>query len=91
MWTVGDDTAAYFIKVASYLNICAKNNIVLNPAKFQFCQDTIDFAGFQISLTSLMPSEKMLESIRKFPTPTDISGVRAYFAPIEGECQLCMA
>ena len=26
-----------------------------------------------------MPSEKMLESIRNFPTPTDISGARAYF------------
>jgi hypothetical protein len=52
---------------------------MLNPAKFQVCQDTIDFAGFQISPTNLMPSEKILDSIRKFPTPTDISGVRAYF------------
>ena len=56
--------------------------MVLNPAKLQFCQDTVDFAGFRVSPTSLMPSEKMLESIRKFPTPKDISGVRAYFGLI---------
>ena len=79
MWTIGDDTAEHFKKLASYLDTWAKNNIVLNPTKFQFCQDTIDFAGFQISPTSLMHSEKMLESIRNFPTPADISGVRVYF------------
>ena len=79
MWTVGDDVATHFKKVVAYLDTCAKNNIVLNPNKFQFCQDTVDFAGFKISPTSLMPSDKMLESIRNFPTPTDISGVRAYF------------
>ena len=79
MWTMGDEIADHFEKVASYLDTCAKNNIVLNPTKFQFCQDTIDFAGFRISPTNLMPSEKMLESIRNFPTPTDISGARAYF------------
>ena len=45
MWTIGDDTAEHFKKVASYLDTCAKNNILLNPTKFQFCQDTIDFAG----------------------------------------------
>ena len=82
MWTVGSDTTQHFLKVAEYLDICARSNIVLNPSKFQFCQDTIDFAGFQISPTCLMPSEKMLESIRKFPTPTDISGIRAYFGLI---------
>ena len=79
IWTLGDDTESHFFRMAQYLDVCAKNNIILNPAKFQFCQDTIDFAGFQVSLTSLMPSEKMLESIRKFLTPKNISGVRAYF------------
>ena len=79
VWTVGDDIESHYLKIAQYLNKCAENNVVLNPAKLQFCQDTVDFAGFQVSPTSLMPSEKMLEAIRKFPKPKDISGVRAYF------------
>ena len=54
MWTVRDNKEEHSTKVASYLDVCVKNNIVLNPTKFQFCQDTIDFAGFQISSTSLM-------------------------------------
>ena len=83
IWTLGGDTESHFLRMAQYLDVCAKNNIILNPAKFQFCQDTIDFAGFQVSPTSLMPSEKMLESIRKFPTPKNISGVRAYFGLVK--------
>ena len=30
---MGDDIADHFEKVASYLDTCAKNNIVLNPTK----------------------------------------------------------
>ena len=41
----------------TYLDTCAKNNVVLNPSKLQFYLDTIDFAGFQVSTTNLTPSE----------------------------------
>ena len=77
--TWADTVQESFLDTCRLLHTCAENGITLNPSKFQFCQDTIDFAGFQVSPTSLMPSEKMLESIRKFPTPKNISGVRAYF------------
>ena len=66
------------MKVAEYLDICGRNNIVMNLSKFQFCQDTIDFSGFKVFPTNLMPSDKMLESIRNFPSPTDISGACAW-------------
>ena len=79
IWTTGGGVADHFLKVAEYLDICARNNIVLNPKKFQFCKDTIDFAGFRVSPTSLMPSGKTLDAIRKFPKPKDITGVRAWF------------
>ena len=47
IWTTEGGNIGHFLKVAEYLNLCAQNNIVLNPAKFQFCQDTVNFAGFR--------------------------------------------
>jgi hypothetical protein len=41
----------------------------MNPAKFQFCQDTIDFAGFRISNSDVEPLPKFMDAILQFPTP----------------------
>ena len=68
-----------FTQVCQYLDLCAKNGIILNPKKFQFCQDTVDFAGLQITNTNVRPSEKLLQSIKEFPSPQDITGARAWF------------
>ena len=79
LWTEGDDVKSHFLRMCEYLHSCASSGIVLNPDKFQFCQDQIEFAGLKVSKTNLMPSDKMLEAIRNFPKPTDITGVRAWF------------
>ena len=50
-----DDTLLYdsniegaFFHTFNFLLHCAKNGIVLNREKFQFCQDTVQFGGLQI-------------------------------------------
>ena len=77
MWA--DSIEDSFLQTCRYLDLCAKNGIILNPQKFQFCQDEVDFAGLQVTATNVKPSEKLLESIRNFPTPKDITGARAWF------------
>ena len=79
IWTSGMDVNKHFLSVAEYLHICAENGIVLNPKKLQFCQTEVEFAGFTVGLNCIKPCVKILEAIRGFPTPTDISGVRAWF------------
>ena len=37
------------------------------------------FAGLKVSNTSVMPSDKLLDSIKNFPAPKDITGARAWF------------
>ena len=81
-----DDTALWadgvrdsFLHVARYLDLCARNGIVLNPDKFQFCQDVVLFAGLEVTPTNIRPSCKFLDAIRNFPAPRDISGARAWF------------
>ena len=68
-----------FLHTCRYLDLCGRNGIVLNPKKFQFCQDTVEFAGLQITNTSVKPSRKLLQSILNFPAPKDITGARAWF------------
>ena len=53
--------------------------MVVNPEKFQFGEDTVDFAGFRISPDTVEPLPKYLVSIANFPTPKDISDLRSWF------------
>ena len=62
-----------------YLRLCAENGITLNESKFQFCQDTVKFAGLTITPTGIEPSGSIMAAIRDFPAPTDIHKARAWF------------
>ena len=54
----------------------------MNPDKFVFAKDTVEFAGFQISATSVKPCDRYIRAIREFPTPQNITDVRAWFGVI---------
>ena len=68
-----------FFRTCEYLELCGSNGIILNPKKFQFAKDTVEFAGLEITNTNVRPSSKFLDSIQNFPTPTDITGARSWF------------
>ncbi|GFO12501.1 enzymatic polyprotein [Plakobranchus ocellatus] len=70
---------AAFFQTYRWLDLCARNGITLNPKKFQFAEDTVEFAGMTVTTTNIKPNTKFLNSILHFPTPTDISGARALF------------
>ena len=53
--------------------------ITLNPEKFVFAPDTVEFAGFEISLDSIRPCQKSLDAILDFPTPENITDMRSWF------------
>ena len=80
MWEKSVEAA--FIQTCQWLDLCARNGITLNPQKFQFAQDTVDFSGLTITPTNICPSAKFLDAIRDFPVPTDITGARAWFGLI---------
>ena len=80
MWACSIE--AVFFQACEWLDLCARNGITLNPCKFQFAQDDVEFAGLTITSTNVRPSTKFLDAIRKFPTPKDISGARAWFGLI---------
>ena len=80
LWTNSIEEA--FFNTVKFLDLCGRNGIVLNPTKFVFAQPTVDFAGFQITPTSVKPSLRSLEAIKDFPTPKNITDVRSWFGLI---------
>ena len=51
--------------------------------KFVFCKKEVEFLGFTILSDGIRPNNDMIDNIRNFPTPTNISGVRAWFGLTE--------
>ena len=68
-----------FFHMVDWLDLCGRNGIVLNPSKFVFAKQTVDFAGFQITPTSVKPCPRSIEAIKEFPTPKNITDVRSWF------------
>ena len=66
-------------RVLDFLELAGNAGMVVNPEKFQFGEDTVDFAGFRISPDTVEPLPKYLVSIGNFPTPKDISDLRGWF------------
>ena len=68
-----------FFQACDWLDLCGNNGITLNPGKFQFAQDSVEFAGLTITNENIKPSQKFLASVQNFPAPKDITGARAWF------------
>ena len=47
-----------FFQTCQYLSRCGENGIILNPKKFVFAEDTVNFVGFEIGKDYVKPSKK---------------------------------
>jgi hypothetical protein len=56
--------------------------MVFLPAKFQFASKSVEFAGFQVAIEGIKPTDKYIETIRTFPTPRNISDIRSWYGLI---------
>ena len=56
-----------------------KNGIILNPDKFVFGANPVEFAGFEISPNNVRPSPRYMRAIIDFPPPQDLTDVGSCF------------
>ena len=77
-----DNISSSFHQAVNWLDICGRHGITLNPTKFVFAADTVEFAGFEITGDSVRPCKKYLDAIRHFPTPSNITDMRSWFGLI---------
>ena len=54
------DTEKCFTQTVQYLELCGRNGIILNPTKFTFAADEVEFAGFNITKTNVSPCKKFI-------------------------------
>ena len=87
--TCVDDTILFndsieqnFFKVCEFLTTGANGGCTFNPHKFQFAQDEVNFLGFLVTRDGVKTTGQFKESILNFPTPQNITDVRAWFGCI---------
>ncbi|CAL4067943.1 unnamed protein product, partial [Meganyctiphanes norvegica] len=73
------DIERSFHHTIAYLELCGNNGIILNPEKFVFAADVVEFAGFRISSSDVRPCDRFLRSILDFPTPKSLTDIRSWF------------
>ena len=73
------DMEWHWWRVIDFLELAGRNGIILNPEKFQFCQNTVELASFRISNVTEEPLPKYLDAILKFPTPKSITDICSWF------------
>ena len=77
-----DNLQENFEDVCRLLQICHSAGLIFNSDKFQFGQETVEFAGLEVTMTGVRPSRKFLESIRAFPAPRNLSGATSFFGMV---------
>ena len=65
--------------MSEYLDLCSHNGVILNQEKFSFAADEVEFAGFNVTNTSVKPCDKLFRAISEFPTPTSLTDIRSWF------------
>ena len=68
-----------FAQTIQYLQLCGHNGIILNPSKFTFAADEVEFAGFEITMSNVRPCKRFLRAILDFPTPCNLTDIRSWF------------
>ena len=71
-----------FFQTVEWLDICGQHGITLNPDKFVFAQDEVEFAGFEITNDYVRPCSRYIQAIRDFPKPVNLTDVRSWFGLI---------
>jgi hypothetical protein len=74
-----DSLEQSFHQTVHWLDVCGRNGIILNPEKFVFGSDTVEFAGFEISSNDVRPSQRYMMAILQFPCPKNLTDVRSWF------------
>ena len=62
-----------------YLKLRADSGVVFNSDIFQFTQEGISFAGFEMTREGCKPLKKIIIAIKDFLVPTCITAVRSWF------------
>ena len=76
------DREKHWWRVIEYLETVGSNGVILNPSKFQFTQQDVDFTAFRVTGSEVKPLPKYLEATEFFPRPRNITDARSWYGLI---------
>ena len=79
----GNSIEEIFMRTCEYLSLTGNAGIIMNPEKFKFAKRELEFLGFELKEDSIEPGKDLIESIRDFPRPKDLTSTRSWFGLIE--------
>ena len=68
-------TESFFFQTVYCLNMGAHHDIILHTDKFMFADETVEYAGFKITLTNVWSCKKYLDTTLDFPTLANRAGM----------------
>ena len=75
LWS--DTIEESFFQATNWLDICGRHGITLNPEKFHFSQDEVEFAGFEITRDTIRPCKRYIRALANFPTLQNLTDIRS--------------
>ena len=68
-----------FSQAVQWLDICGRHGITLNPDKFVFAQETVEFAGLKSPLIVFAHARNISKPSLTSPSPKNITDIRSWF------------
>ena len=78
-----DTIKGNFESTCGYLSTCNQAGVTFSWKKFQFCSKEVHYLGFRVTMNAVIPGDKLLGAICKFPRTVDIKGARSFFGMVE--------
>ena len=72
-----------FYQLCRYIEKCGNNGIILNPVKFKFAEEVVDFCGYEIGPDYVRSSKKFHAAIADLQRPVTLTDVRSFFGLVE--------
>ncbi|XP_060588370.1 uncharacterized protein LOC132743816 [Ruditapes philippinarum] len=73
-----NDLEESFFQAVRWRYVCGRNVITLNPEKFVFGADEVEFAVFEITRDEVRSCQRCLQAIKEFPTTKCITDVYSW-------------
>ena len=90
MVKIVDDVLAYdftyrqhLSHITSILERCDKFGITLNPKKFTFAENSVEFCGYSISQEGYTTDRRKVIAIADFPEPKNITDLRSFLGLVD--------
>ena len=74
----GRDNQEHTGNLLNFLEVCGKNNLILNSEKMQLRLPKVSFFGHTWSNKGLSPDPKKIEAVKKMEMPQDVETMRSF-------------